>query len=157
MELKEQLTQILSDMTLKTMLGEGNSINYVDQILALIKEAGYKSPSEVQDLRMESREWGIAHGKEVGKGEPPLAMVFPKDIKCSSKDLIKILAVVHKYYLADGWLRPLSDEELNKAWDNAFEKPINFDHKPTGDELLTIRLRAVAKAQREADVRYPSE
>lgn len=30
-----------------------------DQILALIKEAGYKSPTEVQELRCESREWGI--------------------------------------------------------------------------------------------------
>ena len=41
----------------------------------------------------------------------------------------------------------LTDEELNRAWDDAFDTPVNFDHRPTGDEILTIRLRAVAKAQ----------
>ncbi len=40
----------------------------------------------------------------------------------------------------------LSDEELNKAYDGAFDKPMDFDHKPTADELHTIRLRAVSQA-----------
>jgi len=40
--------------------------------------------------------------------------------------------------------RLLSDEQLNEAFDNAFEKPVSFDHKPTADEILTFKLRAVA-------------
>jgi len=40
----------------------------------------------------------------------------------------------------------VSDEELNKAYDGAFDKPMDFDHKPTADELHTIRLRAVSQA-----------
>ena len=41
----------------------------------------------------------------------------------------------------------LTDEELNKAWDDVFDIPMNFDHYPTAEEIFTIRLRAVAKAQ----------
>ena len=41
----------------------------------------------------------------------------------------------------------LSDEELNKAFKGAFDKPVYYDHKPTPDEIMTIRLRAVAQAQ----------
>ena len=35
------------------------------------------------------------------------------------------------------------DKELLDAWGNAFDKPIYFDHKPTEEELLLIRLKAV--------------
>ena len=41
----------------------------------------------------------------------------------------------------------LSDVEINKAFDEAFDKPIYLDHKPTSEEIITIRLRAVAQAQ----------
>jgi hypothetical protein len=41
----------------------------------------------------------------------------------------------------------LTDEEINKAFDSAFDKGVYFDHKPTVEEILTIRLRAVAQAQ----------
>jgi len=41
----------------------------------------------------------------------------------------------------------LTDKEIKEAWDNAFEKGINFDHKPAVDELFQIKLRAVAQAQ----------
>lgn len=41
----------------------------------------------------------------------------------------------------------LSDEEINKAWDDAFDKPIEFDHKPTAEEIFMIRMKAVAQAQ----------
>ena len=47
----------------------------------------------------------------------------------------------------------LSDEEINKAFDEAFDKPISFDHKPTPEEIITIRLRAVAQAQWQADIK----
>lgn len=40
----------------------------------------------------------------------------------------------------------LDDTELNEAFDHAFDKPIYLDHKPTPDEILTIRLRAVSQA-----------
>lgn len=48
----------------------------------------------------------------------------------------------------------LNDEEVNKAWDGAFDKPINFDHKPTAEEMFTIRLKAVAQVQRDKDSEY---
>ncbi len=41
----------------------------------------------------------------------------------------------------------LCDKELNDAWENAFDKPVYLDHKPTLEEIFTIRLRAVAQAQ----------
>lgn len=44
-------------------------------------------------------------------------------------------------------LRGLTPEEVNKAFDNAFDQPINLDHKPSPEEILTIRLEAVAVAQ----------
>uniref|UniRef100_A0A6M3IY88 Uncharacterized protein n=1 Tax=viral metagenome TaxID=1070528 RepID=A0A6M3IY88_9ZZZZ len=43
----------------------------------------------------------------------------------------------------------LSDKEILAAYDNAFDNPVNFDHKPTPEEILLIRLRAVAKAQED--------
>ena len=48
----------------------------------------------------------------------------------------------------------LSDVEINKAFDEAFDKPISFDHKPTPEEIITIRLRAVAEAQRNICVNH---
>ena len=38
----------------------------------------------------------------------------------------------------------LTDPEINKAFDDAFEVPINFDHKPTPEDIILVRLRAVA-------------
>jgi len=45
----------------------------------------------------------------------------------------------------------LTDTELNEAFDGAFSKPVNFNHKPTPEDLLTIRLRAVAQAQHDKE------
>ena len=41
----------------------------------------------------------------------------------------------------------LTDDELNEAWDNALETPINFDRDLTPRVIFTIALRAVAEAQ----------
>jgi len=41
----------------------------------------------------------------------------------------------------------LTPEEIDKAFDGAFDKPIEFDHKPTPDEIILIRLKAVAQTQ----------
>jgi len=38
-----------------------------------------------------------------------------------------------------------SDKELNKAFDDTFAKPVNFDHKPTKEEIFTLELRAVSQ------------
>ena len=38
----------------------------------------------------------------------------------------------------------MTDKELNAAFEGAFDKGIFLDHKPTAEELHTIRLRAVA-------------
>ena len=48
----------------------------------------------------------------------------------------------------------LSDEEINKAFDEAFDKPIYLDHEPTPEEIITIRLRAVAQTQLNICVNY---
>ena len=45
----------------------------------------------------------------------------------------------------------LSDEALNQVFNNAFDKPVSLDHKPTVDEIFTIRLRAVAQTQLAKD------
>lgn len=41
----------------------------------------------------------------------------------------------------------LTPEERDKAWEDAFEKPIYLDHEPTADELFNLRLDCVAQAQ----------
>ncbi len=43
-------------------------------------------------------------------------------------------------------LRLLTDEELNYAFDHALDEGVNFDHKPTQEEIFTVYLRAVEKA-----------
>ena len=43
----------------------------------------------------------------------------------------------------------LTEEETDEAWDNAFDTPIEFDHKPTMEEIIAIRLKAVNQAQLE--------
>ncbi len=40
----------------------------------------------------------------------------------------------------------LSDEQLNEAFDGDFEE-VHFDHKPTAEDILLIKLKLVAKAQ----------
>lgn len=37
--------------------------------------------------------------------------------------------------------------EIQYAYDHAFDRPVSLDHKPTYEEVLLIRLRAVAQAQ----------
>ena len=49
----------------------------------------------------------------------------------------------------------LTDEEVDRAFDGAFDKPMNFDHKPTQEEILLIRLKAVAEAQINKVLNYP--
>lgn len=41
----------------------------------------------------------------------------------------------------------LTKEERDKAWEDTFEEPISFDHKPTADEVFDLRLESVDKAQ----------
>ncbi len=41
----------------------------------------------------------------------------------------------------------LSPEECFHAYDDAYDKPVNFDHKPTPEEIFNIQLQAVARAQ----------
>jgi hypothetical protein len=38
----------------------------------------------------------------------------------------------------------ITKEGLRKAWEDAINKPVYFDHKPTVDDILDIRLQAVA-------------
>jgi len=47
-ELREKIAQLLSEMALKIMTGEGNSTNYTDQILALF-------PNE-EEIRKDERD-----------------------------------------------------------------------------------------------------
>ncbi len=43
----------------------------------------------------------------------------------------------------------LTGEELNKVFDSAFDEPLYLDHKPTPDDLITHRLKAVAQAAKK--------
>ena len=47
-------------------------------------------------------------------------------------------------------MKTLTDEKIWQAWENAFEKPVDFDHQPTVDEILLLRIKAVIKAYEEA-------
>lgn len=38
----------------------------------------------------------------------------------------------------------ITKEELREAWYGAFDLPIYFVHKPAGEDILDIRLQAVA-------------
>lgn len=48
-------------------------------------------------------------------------------------------------------LERISDTEINKAFDGAFDKEVSFDHPPTPEDIILARLKAVAQAQLEAD------
>lgn len=41
----------------------------------------------------------------------------------------------------------LTPQEIEKAWEDTFEEPVSFDHKPTAEEIFNLRLESVAKAQ----------
>ena len=41
----------------------------------------------------------------------------------------------------------LTDKEILEAWESAFDKPISFYHKPTADDILLIRIKAVLVAE----------
>jgi len=41
----------------------------------------------------------------------------------------------------------LKPEDMDKAFEDAFEKPVSFDHKPTQEEIFNLKLKAVAQAQ----------
>ena len=47
----------------------------------------------------------------------------------------------------------LTDKEINSAFDGDFGE-IYFDHKPTADEIMLIKLRLVAKAQLAKDQQH---
>ena len=62
-----------------------------------------------------------------------------------------ILTLIKSSHPAE--LKVLSDERLNETWNNTFDIPVNFDHKPTVEEIFTLRLRAVAQAQLASDIK----
>lgn len=43
----------------------------------------------------------------------------------------------------------MTDEEILAAWENAFDHPVYLNHKPTEDDILLIRLKAVIGKERE--------
>ena len=43
-------------------------------------------------------------------------------------------------------MKDLTDKQIWEAWDNAFEKDVYFDHKPTPEEIMLVRIKAVLKA-----------
>jgi hypothetical protein len=45
----------------------------------------------------------------------------------------------------------ISDKEIQKAWDATFEKGIYLDHKPTADDLIKLRMKAIGQAQVDKD------
>lgn len=48
-------------------------------------------------------------------------------------------------------MKLISDKELLETWEDAFDNPVYFDRKPTVDDYILVRLRAVAQAQMESD------
>ena len=47
----------------------------------------------------------------------------------------------------------LTDRQIWQAWNTAFDTPVHLDHKPTAEEILLIRIKAViaeaVKAEQE--------
>lgn len=41
----------------------------------------------------------------------------------------------------------LTDEEMRRAWDDAFDTPLNLAHYPTADDIINHRIKMVAQAQ----------
>jgi len=48
----------------------------------------------------------------------------------------------------------LTDKQIWEAWDKTFDTPVDFDHKPTPDEILLVRIKAVLKAVEEVKESY---
>ena len=51
-------------------------------------------------------------------------------------------------------MKLITDEQINQAFDDAFDRPVFLDHKPTPEEIIIIRLRAVVQAQRDDTSEY---
>lgn len=49
--------------------------------------------------------------------------------------------------MADKTSPRLTREQAVKAFEDAFEKPVDFDHKPTADEIFALQVLAVAQKQ----------
>ena len=41
----------------------------------------------------------------------------------------------------------LTDKEILAAWEGAFDKPVSLAHKPTAEDIILIRCKAVLKAE----------
>uniref|UniRef100_A0A6M3IXN4 Uncharacterized protein n=1 Tax=viral metagenome TaxID=1070528 RepID=A0A6M3IXN4_9ZZZZ len=48
----------------------------------------------------------------------------------------------------------LTQGEIDKAWEDAFEEPVEFDHKPTAEEVFNYRLEVVADTASEKAIKY---
>ena len=133
---------------------------------------GWEFPSgnmgcEDYDAAVEDVKWFLSNLEELGYRKPPDRPELENEITNTLKrvyirangslpnatqmqliwnDVDYILALIPDRLPKDKPLL-LSDDEINKAFDEAFDKPISFDHKPTPEEIITIRLRAVAQAQ----------
>ena len=66
--LGKEITKLLSELTLKVMTGAGNSTNYVDQILALMREGGWVSPAYLKDALSREMASGFRLGLNKSKG-----------------------------------------------------------------------------------------
>lgn len=87
-----------------------------------------------------------------------LTSPFPDCFPDTRSETDQILTLIKELYpLLPKELPLISDEELNKAFDGAFDKAINFDHKPTPEEIVTLRFRAIAQAQRDHDMKTIGE
>ncbi len=112
-----------------------------ESLIEIIEELGYRKPPDRPELEKEitntlKRVYIRANGSLPNATQMQLIW----------NDVDYILALIPDRLPKDKPLL-LSDDEINKAFDEAFDKPISFDHKPTPEEIITIRLRAVAQAQ----------
>ena len=48
----------------------------------------------------------------------------------------------------------LTDKQIDAAFEGAFDQPLYLDHKPTVEEIFTIKLRAVAHEAQKELVKY---
>lgn len=67
--------------------------------------------------------------------------------KLSAFEPGKFLNKLLPYLKAEIKKSRLTDDEIDQAFEDTFETPVTFDHKPTVEEIFALKLGSVAQAQ----------
>ena len=112
----------------------------------MAKDVVEKLPSEVVDFIRGYTEDGCPPSGDCENYKVDEESLSVDCEMCLHNELAKLLKRLGYHQLPEGKPPMLSDEAILQAFDGDFGE-VYFDHKPTPDEILLIKLKLVVKAQ----------